>query len=304
MASLKPYYRTKLGEAYLGDSLRFMRTLDAEHVNLVMTSPPFALQRKKDYGNVPPEEYTQWFLPFAFEIKRVLRNDGSLVVDLGGSWNKGHPTKSLYQWRLLIDLCDVVGFNLAQEFYWFNPAKLPTPAEWVAVRRIRAKDAVNTILWLSKTPNPKADNRRILQPYSQSMLDLLEKGYQRGQRPSGHDISDKFQKDNAGSIPPNFISAPNTESNSRYLRACKAARISPHPARFPSTIPDLFIRFLTQEGDLVLDPFAGSNVTGEVAQRLQRNWIACEIQETYLAGSKFRFPELPETRKLLLENKL
>lgn len=286
------------------DSLEFMRGLEPNSVNLIVTSPPFALQRKKDYGNVPPEEYVGWFLPFAIEMKRITMEDGSVVIDLGGTWVKGQPTKSLYQWRLLIALHDIVGFHLAQEFYWYNPAKLPTPAEWVNVKRTRVKDAVNTILWLSKTPNPKANNRNILRPYSQSMLNLLENGYKPRQRPSGHDISDKFRRDNKGAIPPNFIEAANTESNSRYLRACKLARIPPHPARFPATIPEFFLRLLTDEGDLVLDPFAGSNVTGEVAERLGRSWIACEIQEAYLEGSKFRFPELPETKKFLVDNRV
>jgi len=294
----KPFYRTKLGKAYLGDSLDLMRRIDQDSVDLIMTSPPFALQRKKDYGNVPPDEYVGWMVPFAFEMKRIIKPKGSIVIDLGGSWTKGIPTKSLYQWRLLLALCDVVGLHLAQLIYWYNPAKLPTPAEWVNVRRIRIKDAVNTIFWLSKDPFPKADNRNILKPYSKSMMDLLKNGYEAKKRPSGHDISENFSIDNKGAIPPNLLEVANTESNSRYLRACKAAGIDPHPARYPADIPEFFIKFLTDEEDLVVDPFAGSNVTGEVAQRLGRKWIAIDLVEEYLEASKFRFPELPEAKSV------
>jgi DNA modification methylase len=179
--------------------------------------------------------------------------------------------------------------DLDQEFYWWNPSKLPTPAEWVNVRRIRVKDAVNCVFWLSKTPWPKASNRRVLVPYSDSMNTLLENGYSAKLRPSGHDISDKFQVDNGGAIPPNLLAIPNTESNSYYLRYCRDRNIKPHPARFPSKLPEYFIRMLTDEDDFVFDPFGGSCVTGEVAERLQRRWLCCEIVEEYIEGAKGRF---------------
>ncbi len=110
-------------------------------------------------------------------------------------------------------------------------------------------------------------------------------------RPSGHDISDKFQKDNQGAIPPNLLEIANTESNSAYLRRCKAAGIKPHPARFPQAFAEFFIKFLTDEGDRVLDPFAGSNTTGFVAENLQRQWFAFEINEDYVTGSRYRFSQ-------------
>ena len=126
-------------------------------------------------------------------------------------------------------------------------------------------------------------------PYSESMKQLLKNGYKAKLRPSGWDISSKFQKDNNGAIPPNLIEISNTDSNSHYLRRCRQKGIDPHPARFPPQLPELFIRFLTDENDLVLDPFAGSNVTGAVAERLRRGWIAVDLDKDYLIGSKFRF---------------
>jgi len=186
-------------------------------------------------------------------------------------------------------LVEEFGFHLAQEFYWWNPARLPTPAEWVTVRRVRVKDAIDPVWWLSKTPWPKASNRRVLQPYSDSMRDLLRNGYKAMLRPSGHDISDKFSKDNGASIPPNLIALANTESNSSYLRYCKEKGIKPHPARYPAELPEYFIRMLTDPGDLVLDPFAGSCVTGEVAERLGRRWVCADTVEEYLTGALGRF---------------
>lgn len=283
------FHETQYGRIYLGDCLDVLATMDDGSVDLIMTSPPFGLVRKKEYGNVDANEYNDWFRPFGQAFKRVLSDNGSLVIDIGGSWIQGQPTRSLYHFKLLIMLCEEIGFHLAQEFYWWNPSKLPTPAEWVTVRRIRVKDAVNCIWWLSPSPYPRASNLRVLQPYSDSMEELLEKGYEAKKRPSGHDISTKFSIRHRGAIPPNLIALANTESNSAYLRYCKEHEIQPHPARYPSGIPEFFIRMVTERGDLVVDPFAGSCATAEVAERLERRWVCVDTEEEYLVGAMGRF---------------
>ena len=285
----KIYHRTERGEVILGDSLDVLSTYEDESVDLIMTSPPFGLVRKKEYGNVHADEYCEWFQPFAEQFHRVLKSTGSLVIDIGGAWNEGLPTRHLYHFKLLIMLCEEYGFHLAQDFYWWNPSKLPTPAEWVTVRRIRVKDAINTVWWLSKTPWPKSSNRRVLQPYSPSMMQLLANGYKAKRRPSGHDISEKFSQDNGAAIPPNLIAIPNTESNSYYIRYCQERDLPVHPARYPAELPEYFIRMLTDSGDMVIDPFAGSCVTGEVSERLKRSWQCIELSEDYLEGAMGRF---------------
>ncbi|MBM3303237.1 MAG: site-specific DNA-methyltransferase, partial [Deltaproteobacteria bacterium] len=284
------YHKTAHGRVVLGDSLQFLREEVAPGtVDLIMTSPPFALVRKKDYGNEDADDYLAWFRPFGEEFKRILKDNGSLVIDIGGAWIPGQPSRSLYHYELLIMLCREFGFHLAQEFFWWNPSKLPSPAEWVTVRRIRVKDAVNCVWWLSPTPWPKASNRRVPAPYSEAMLGLLKNGYRAKLRPSGHDISKKFSIDNGSAIPPNLIAVPNTESNSYYLRYCREHGLQPHPARFPADLPEFFTRMLTDRGDMVLDPFAGSCVTGEVAERLKRKWVCVELIEEYLRGGMARF---------------
>lgn len=293
----KSFMHTRLGEIYLGDSLGLLHhKLKANSVDLIMTSPPFGLVRKKSYGNEEAHRYVEWFKPFAEGFRRVLKKTGSLVIDIGGAWKPGTPTRSLYHFELLIMLCEEFGFHLCQEHYWWNPAKLPTPAEWVNIRRVRVKDAVNCIWWLSPTPWPKANNRRVLAPYSNSMLDLLENGYEAKLRPSGHDISDKFSRNNGGSVPPNLLALANTESNGHYQDYCREKDLPIHPARYPATLPEYFIRLLTNPGDVVLDPFAGSCVTGEAAERSQRRWICCEISKPFLQGAVARFEEQPERK--------
>jgi DNA modification methylase len=284
-----PLYVSEHGAAFAGDSRQLLRNIPENSVKLVITSPPYALHFKKEYGNVDKEKYVEWFLPFADHIKRILTDDGSFVLNIGGSYNRGSPTRSLYHFKLLIALCDGLGFHLAQECFWHNPAKLPAPAEWVNVRRIRIKDSVEYIWWLSKTPWPDADNKRVLVEYSPDMERLIKKGYRAKKRPSGHVITDKFGVNRGGAIPSNMIQKGNNESNSDYIRACQALGVKVHPARFPSLIPEFFIKFLTKEDDIVLDPFAGSNTTGKVAEDLRRRWIAFELEEAYLRASAVRF---------------
>ena len=294
----KPAYSTPMGDMFCGDAYDVLQYLVRKgiRVKLIVTSPPFALVRKKEYGNQDADKYVEWFMRFIPLFRRVLQPEGSMVIDIGGSWIPGIPAKSVYHLKLLLKICES-GFYLAQEFYHYNPAKLPTPAEWVTVRRLRVKDAVNNVWWLVQDPFADADNRRVLREYSDSMKLLLKNGYKAQLRPSGHDISTKFQRDRGGSIPPNLLQFSNTESNSYYLTESRRRGMKPHPARFPVALPDFFINFLTKPGELVLDPFAGSNVTGESAERLGRKWIGIEINEEYVRGSVLRFDKRPKVEK-------
>jgi len=284
-------YQTEQGKMFCGDSLAFMKTLSDQSVDLVLTSPPYALHFKKEYGNVDQKEYIDWFIPYALEIRRIMKPSGSFVLNLGGVWTPGAPTRSLYHYRLLISMCDDVGFKLAQEFFWYNPAKMPAPAEWVNVRRIRVKDSVEYIYWLSVSDFPKANNTKVLQPYSKDMERLITRGLKRTTRPSGHAIKESFSQDRGGSIPGNLIQSGNNESNSDYIKLSKRNGKKIHPARFPSEIPQFFISFLTDPGDLVIDPFAGSNTTGAIAEKLGRQWTSVEIVRQYAEDSALRFSE-------------
>lgn len=290
--SMPATYSTQLGAAYAIDSCLLLKAMPAESIDLVVTSPPYALHFKKAYGNADKQDYVEWFLPFAREIYRTLRPGGSFVLNIGGSFNPGTPTRSLYHFKLLIALVEQIGFHLAQECFWYNPAKLPAPAEWVTVRRLRIKDSVEYIWWLSKTPWPQANNTKVLVPYSPDMQRLIKRGYVAKKRPSGHNITSKFQADRGGAIPANVIERGNNESNSNYIAACRAAGYKIHPARFPAALPEFFIKLCTEPQQLVVDPFAGSNTTGFVAESLGRRWISAELNEEYVRESALRFSNL------------
>lgn len=295
-------YKTNLGKAFCGDSLDLIPQLEDNSIDLVMTSPPFALLRKKEYGNKEQHEYVEWLAKFGELVLPKLKDDGSLVIDLGGAYQKGVPARSLYNFRVLIHFCDVLGYHLAEEFYWFNPSKLPSPIEWVNKRKIRTKDSVNTVWWFSKSNFPKADVKNVLVPYSDRMKKLIknpDKYYKAKKRPSGHDIGNSFGNDNGGAIPSNLLQISNSESNSKYMSLAKQLGLKTHPARFPVRLPEFFVNFLTNEGDVVLDIFAGSNTTGEACENLGRRWLAFEKDINYLSASIFRFlPKEISTEKL------
>jgi site-specific DNA-methyltransferase (cytosine-N4-specific) len=260
-------------------------------VDLVFTSPPFPLNRKKKYGNLQGQAYIDWLAGFALKLRPLLKPRGSIVMEVGNAWEPGRPVMSTLALRALLAFLDTGKLLLCQQFIYNNPARLPGPAQWVTVERIRVKDSYSHLWWMAATDRPKATNRRILQPYSVSMLKLLKsKKYNAGARPSEHHIGKtSFFRQHKGAIPSNVITFTNTQASSPYLNYCRLRNLTLHPARMPIGLAEFFIKFLTKPGDLVLDPFAGSNTTGAAAEALCRKWIAIEPDRGYVKGSRGRF---------------
>jgi site-specific DNA-methyltransferase (cytosine-N4-specific) len=260
-------------------------------VQLIFTSPPFPLNRAKAYGNKQAREFSRWLASFAPKFAKFLTPTGSIVMEMGNAWEPGKPVMSVLSLESLWLFLKRGELNLAQQFICYNPARLPSPAQWVNVERIRLKDAYTNVWWMSKTDRPYADNRKVLKPYSESMKHLLRRGrYNHGKRPSEHHIGEKsFLTDNQGAIPPNVLTLSNTKNDDSYQKFCRANGMKPHPARMPAALPEFFIRFLTKENDLVMDPFGGSNTTGAAAQILKRRWVSIEAEEDYVRSSKSRF---------------
>ena len=314
---MNPFFNTELGELYLGDSEKLLKGKVGERlkgkVNLIMTSPPFPLNQKKSYGNKIGETYKEWFVSLAPIFAEMLVPDGSIVIEIGNAWESERPVQSLLPLRCLLDFAEhpQAGLRLCQESICYNPARLPSPAQWVTIDRVRMTDSYTHVWWLAKSDNPKADNRRALRPYSASMERLLKRQtYNAGKRPSEHVVSETgFLTDHGGSIAHNFFEIDpihpgdkprlpnafriaNTRSSDSFSKACRREGITPHPARMPEGLVSFYTELLTEPGDLVLDPFAGSCTTGSVAERLNRRWIGIEIQESYAQQAKLRFEDI------------
>lgn len=311
-------YKSKLGKLLVGDSLELLKN-DKKlsklkgKVNLIVTSPPFPLNNKKQYGNEKGEEYKDWFVKLAPIFSDLLADDGSLVIEIGNAWEPERPVQSLLHLECLLGMVKhpEANLRLIQEFICYNPSKLPSPAQWVTVNRLRTVDSYTHVWWIAKNDFPKANNSKVLRPYSKSMEQLLKRqSYNSGKRPSEHQISEKgFLKDNGGSISHNFfemealdenrevrlphsvLSFSNTNSNGYFLKTCREKGITPHPARMSGGLVNFFIQFLTDEEDLVLDPFSGSNTTGYCAEKLNRKWISFEIKEDYIEQAIIRFSD-------------
>lgn len=309
-------HRTKLGTYYNGDSVallqgRLGKQLQGK-VQLILTSPPFPLNNKKSYGNLKGVEYRKWFASLAPIFANLLKEDGSIVIEIGNAWEAGRPVQSLLHLQSLMDFVahQEAGLRLCQQSVCYNPARLPSPAPWVTIKRIRLTDSFTHVWWFAKSDYPKADNQKVLRPYGGSMKKLLKRqSYNAGQRPSAHDISEtSFLKDHKGSISPNFFEVEpinegdeprlpnafklaNTSSSDFFQRTCRERGIKPHPARMQEGLAAFYTEFLTDEGDIVLDPFAGSNTTGYVAESLGRRWVSIEMKEEFAEQAKLRFKD-------------
>ena len=296
-------YETSRGQMYQGTVESILNSNIGRRlrgkVQLIFTSPPYPLNRKKRYGNLTGDSYVRWLSELAPHLSALLKPDGSLVMELGNSWTPGSPTMSTLALEAFLAFKEKGHFYLCQQFVCHNPARLPSPVQWVNRERIRVKDAYTHLWWMSPSDRPAADNRRVLTTYSPRMQRLLkDMQYNGGKRPSQHTIGKtSFLKDNGGAIPSNVLTIPNTSSNDAYLRYCRKESIDPHPARMPPTLPEFFIRFLTKPRNLVFDPFSGSNCTGAAAESLKRRWLGVEPQADYVDGSIARFQEIVDKRK-------
>ena len=264
------FFKSELGSLIQGNSIELLKSKKYLNklkgkVNLIVTSPPFPLNNKKQYGNEKGDEYLKWFTDLAPIFSDLLADDGSLVIEIGNAWEPERPVQSLLHLECLFGLVKhpTANLRLIQEFICYNPSKLPSPAQWVTVNRIRTVDSYTHVWWLAKNDYPKADNTKVLRPYSKSMEQLLKKGkYNAGKRPSEHNISESgFLKDHGGSISHNFfemesvdekrkvrlphsvLSFSNTNSNDYFLKTCRKKNITPHPARMNGGLINFFINF-------------------------------------------------------------
>jgi site-specific DNA-methyltransferase (cytosine-N4-specific) len=284
-----PVFETECGVAIWASAEDAVGFIEKDSVDLIFTSPPYPLLKQKEYGNLAVAEWLDWMTCLAEGWAGMLAPTGSLMLNLGPTYESGQPTQSPYIERLTLRLIDDLGLHLCDRLFWHNPAKMPAPAEWVTVRRVRVKPSIEPILWFAKTPHPKADNRNVLVPYSESMQRYVARA-EKQVRPSGHALSaGGFKMDAGGAIPPTLLTAANTSSNDPYRRACREAGLPLHPATFPKILPEFCMKLTTDVGDQVYDPFFGSGTTGDVAERLGRRWIGTERSLAYLAGAAKRF---------------
>lgn len=294
-------YETDLGQCICGDSLEIINSLEDNSIDLILTSPPFSLAtRHKQYSNfeeIPQDQYVEWLLQWGYAAYSKLKDTGSFVIDLGGAYERGRPVRSLYQYEFILRMCKEVKYNLCQDVYWYNNSSLPLPIQYTNNEHIRLKSSVNLELWFSKSDRQtKANNQNVLVEYSDRMQKFLNNKqgfikYEGETRPSGNTIQSKTWSNKGGAIPSNMLQYSNSSSNDNYLRTCRDLIIKANSSRMPIGLAEFWIKFLTTEGDKVVDIFSGSNTTGKASENLNRQWLSIDISPHEVATSSFRFCE-------------
>jgi len=300
-------YETPNGEAIWADAVTAAGALEANSVNLLFSSPPYPIVSGRGYGKFSESEVIELIINCATDWHRALKDDGSMVLNFKDVWlpkaQTGGVVRSLYQEKLLIALAEDAKFFFADRMFWQNPSHSPE-SPFVTIQRVRCNQDVENLLWLSKTPNPKANNRNVAAEAKQSTIDTYRRRHNRGvgktlTGPSGQNNCFEEQQiavangETLKVIPRNLIVASNADTHTAQKRRLAEAGLSRHDAAMPIALADHMIKFLTDKGDTVYDPFHGSGTTGLAAERLERRWIGSDRSLSHLVGSSFRFGQEP-----------
>ena len=268
---------------YNGNCEEVMKRIPDKSIDLIVTSPPYADQRSygKDVTIATPDNYLDWFKPMAKQIKRVLKDTGNFILNINDKVVDGE--QSLYVFKLVIYLCEKLGFRFVRDYIWYNPATAPNI--YSTGKFGRTKKSHEYCFWFSVGEEWTFNLDPIRRPYGPDMLKYLEgkgKGNRRtNTRPSTHNFNcEKVWNDNGGSDPGSVIEIANTSSNDAFFKQCKELGIT-HPARFPIKLAEFFIKAGSNEGDVVLDPFSGSGTTCVAADGLRRHWIGIDANMDY-----------------------
>lgn len=290
------------GLAFLGHAEEVAGLIDPGSLSLIMTSPPYPVVNRA-YGKFGLPEWLSWMSDLTGLWKDLIADDGTIAVNLMDVHVPGSPMISTYVERYLIDAVDRHGLHLAGRMPWHSPTKLAN-LEWAVKRRVALKNTVEHVILLSKSPNPSWDTRRLpSEPYaersaSQKASDARRSAARRQVvRPGGYQMDEgAFHTDGEGRIPGNLLIAGGVGGGGLYAKRCRAAGISPHPARFPEALLRRVIQLATAPGQIVYDPMAGSNTTAKVALELGRRFISSEPVVDYALSSSFRFDDRPDFR--------
>lgn len=273
----------------LGDCKDILKTLDDASIDLIVTSPPYADQRKNTYGGIHPDKYVEWFLPISAELKRVLKPDGTFILNIKERVVKGE--RHTYVLELILAMREQ-GWLWTEEFVWHK--KNSYPGKWPN----RFRDSWERLL--------QFNNNRKFNMYQKEVM--VPMGDWANKRLKNLSKTDKVRDDSKvgsgfGKRVANWVGRDKVYPTN-VLHMATETRNKSHSAVFPEPLPEWFIKLFTKPGDWVLDPFMGSGTTLRVAQRLSRNSIGIDIVDDYYQNAKEELEELElSTQPMLLEKK-
>lgn len=292
-------YSTELGLSVWTDNRAFLWDFQ-EPIHLCVTSPPFPLRQQRGYGNVDESQWVDFICHSLEPIVKHLVPGGSIVLNVSNDiFEAKSPARSLYVERMVLALHDRLSLHLMDRWPWINLSKPPGPTFWSCVNRVQLCAGWEPIYWFTNDPfRVRSDNRRVLLPHTDKHLQLMESGGDKRVASYGDGAyqlrETSFSARTEGRIPKNVIVRGHRCTDTLAARkAAQALGLPPHSAMFPTTIPEQAIQFLTEEGDLVVDPFSGSNKTGLAAERSGRRWLACEKVLEYIRSQAELFVGFP-----------
>jgi DNA modification methylase len=288
-------FSTKLGVAIWADSRHVFSRMD-EPIHLCLTSPPYCLAQPRAYGNPTQAQYVDFICESLEPIVRNLVAGGSICLNVSNDiFDRGSPARSLVRERMVIALHERLGLHKVDEIIWSNPSKAPGPIAWASKKRVHLNVGWEPVYWFTNDPSKlRSDNRRVLLPHTDRHLKLVEQGGEQRRAAYGDGANKlrpgSFGKPTPGRIPRNVITVGHRCGHQTPARnAAKEAGFPVHGATMPYSLADFLVRLTTEEGDLVVDQFAGYMTTAEAAERNGRRWVVAEKNFEYLWPGSARF---------------
>ncbi len=291
-------FHHRLGVAVWADWKSGLKALN-ETVSLLFTSPPYPLApgHERSYGNPVRSEWVDFICSMVEAVLPKLDPRGHVCLQIGqDQFEPNSPARTILPERLVIALHDRLGLHKLDTVVWSNPSKPPSPTLWACRNRVQLCTGHELLLVFSPDPRAsKADNRRILKPHTDQHLALIRRG---GEKRGAVTYSDgayslkegSFGNVTAGTIPKNVWTVGHVcAGQRRYRQAAKDLRLPLHGAVMPERLAEQAIRWLTEEGDLVVDPASGTGTTPAVCARNDRRFYAIDCMAEYLRGAASRF---------------
>lgn len=287
-------FSTDLGIAIWGDCNHVFRKWD-EPIFLALTSPPYPLKQQRAYGNVPIEKYCDFICQILEPITKNLVAGGNVALSLSSDiFESKSPARSLYLEKLTIAICERLGLHLMDRLIW-SSNKPPGPTAWASKERMQLNSGYEFVMWFCNDPvNCIADNRRVLEPHTAQHLKLIESGGEKRTSVNGDGAYSirpgSYGNHTDGKIPRNVLNISNTCMSQRaYKRRAKELGLVPHGATMPLALARKLIRFMTDVGQLVVDPCGGSMTTALASEMENRPWASTDLMFDYVRGAAERF---------------
>ncbi len=256
-----------------GDCRDELKNLASDSIDLIVTSPPYADQRKNTYGGIHPDRYVEWFLPITAELLRVLKPTGTFILNIKERVVNGE--RHTYVLELILEMRKQ-GWLWTEEFIWHK--KNSYPGKWPN----RFRDAWERLLQFNKNKKFNMYQDEVMVPIGDWAKTRLNNLSETDKRRDESKVGSGFGKNISNWLDRKMAYPTNV------LHMATECGNKNHSAAFPAALPEWFIKLFTRPGDWVLDPFLGSGTTSQVAKKLRRNSIGIELKEEYYQHVKKR----------------